>query len=193
MLQKAEVIRETIHNIGNDMLEPVGYLLSGIIVGSLFLYFFEIAYYFFMKKSEKWEICYKKRWILFLSIIYVTVLLKLVYFSREPGSRSGIDINLLDIWGNSIIEHAYVIENILMFIPFGILFPSTFFSFRRCIRCIAIGCLCSISIEIMQLISKRGFCQLDDIVLNTIGTAIGYIMYKLFFILFRKIFFRKLS
>lgn len=33
------------------------------------------------------------------------------FFSREPGSRQQIDLNLFGTWGQTAIAHAYFIEN----------------------------------------------------------------------------------
>lgn len=44
-------------------------------------------------------------------------------FSRESGSRKQISLILFETWGHSVQAHAYFIENIFMFIPFGILAP----------------------------------------------------------------------
>ena len=37
------------------------------------------------------------------------------------------------------------------------------------------GCLFSIMIEVLQFLTESGFCQLDDVLTNTLGTAIGWI------------------
>ena len=44
-------------------------------------------------------------------------------FSREAGSRKEISLVLFETWGHSFHMHAMFIENIIMFIPFGVLLP----------------------------------------------------------------------
>ena len=47
---------------------------------------------------------------------------------KEPGSRTGVaDMVLWSNWGMTLQMHAYFIENIVLFIPFGLLFPLGFF------------------------------------------------------------------
>lgn len=75
------------------------------------------------------------------------------FFSREPGSRKGIDLTLFEIWGSTAIAHAYVIENIIMFIPFGILAPMVFRRMKKAWVCVLVGCIFSCGIEISQLIT----------------------------------------
>lgn len=42
-----------------------------------------------------------------------------------------------------------------------------------------IGCGVSFSIEMFQLLFKRGFAELDDMMHNTIGCMIGYGIYTM--------------
>ena len=114
------------------------------------------------------------------TIVYSTVLLNLALLSREPGSREGIDLGLFETWGISMTSHAYFIENILMFLPFGILFPLVFHKLQNIKVCIIVGLLSSIFLEFIQLLTQRGFCQLDDVVTNIFGTVLGWSIYKIF-------------
>ena len=53
-------------------------------------------------------------------VMYVAVLLAITYFSRESGSRSGMmDLELFSTWGINNRNNAYVVENVLLFIPYG--------------------------------------------------------------------------
>ena len=47
---------------------------------------------------------------------------RLSYF-QEKGSRKEISLVLFETWGHSFHMHAMFIENIIMFIPFGVLLP----------------------------------------------------------------------
>ena len=40
-------------------------------------------------------------------------------------------------------------------------------------KTIGLGCLISMSIEALQYIFKHGFCEVDDVIHNTLGCAIG--------------------
>lgn len=76
--------------------------------------------------------------------------------------------------------HAYFIENIVLFIPFGLLFPLVFKNWMRWFT-IPVGAFISASIEYTQLITGRGYCQLDDFVTNTAGAAIGFFIYLILY------------
>lgn len=114
-----------------------------------------------------------------LFIIYIEILMQTAFFSREPGSRQQIDLNLFGTWGQTAIAHAYFIENIIMFIPFGLLAPMVFERMRKVRFCVFIGFLCSCGIELSQLITQRGYCQLDDVVTNTVGMLVGWGIWKM--------------
>ena len=60
--------------------------------------------------------------------------------------------------------YAMFVENIIMFIPFGVLLPILFRIFRSGWACVLTGFICSCSIEILQHITQTGYLQLDDVV-----------------------------
>lgn len=171
-------IQGVLNHIGSDMLEPLGYLPWGLLAGLIFLTGETIRHRCLGKCEKIPSVAKKHRWISFLCIVYVTVLLILTYFSREPGSRIGVTIEIFHTWGKSPLEHAFFIENILLFIPFGILFPFAFRPLRNPFLCILEGFLLSVFLELMQFISGRGYCQLDDVVTNTLGAGIGWGIYR---------------
>ena len=64
--------------------------------------------------------------------------------------------------------------NIVLFIPLGYLLPSLFPKLRRLRRsllvCAGIICL----VELCQMVTLLGTCDVDDLILNLLGCAIGY-------------------
>lgn len=75
-------------------------------------------------------------------------------------------------WKYGLIDAAAeVILNILMFFPFGYLLGRLF---KKSTITLGISFLLSLSIETMQLVTKRGFFELPDILLNMTGAVIGY-------------------
>ena len=65
-----------------------------------------------------------------------------------------------------------LILNILLYYPLGYLLPILFPKLKPK-HVILIGCLCSIATEATQYILKMGWCETDDVIHNTLGTAIG--------------------
>lgn len=159
------------------MMEPLGYLRWGILAGIVFFLLEGIC----RKASgqDRGSLWKNRRWNIFFCVVYLIVLLNLTYFSREPGTRTGVTVEIFRTWGNTPVEHAFFIENILLFIPFGILFPMVFPALRKPHLCILEGFLFSVCLELMQFVAGRGFCQLDDVVTNTFGAGVGWGIYRL--------------
>lgn len=114
-----------------------------------------------------------------LLLVYVLVLLETAFFSREPGSRHSVDLTLFETWGHSAVSHAYFIENIVMYLPFGVLMPCSFPRMKRAGVCVAAGFFSSVFLELSQLVTRRGYCQLDDVLTNTAGALIGWLIWRL--------------
>lgn len=75
-----------------------------------------------------------------------------------------------------------IILNILLYIPLGYLLPYTwqrFFEKGRRVPwlVIGIGFLCSVLTESAQLMLRIGLFELDDMLNNTMGAAIGCVLY----------------
>lgn len=156
-----------------DMKQPISYLTSGIIVAVASYPFIEwIRYCLGLKPMER-----KRSISLFLFEVYFAVLAKMVYFSRPFLSRDRVNMAVMGTWGTTFRSHAYVIENLMLFIPFGILLPLCLPKARKSWVCILSGCLISILIETVQYLTQRGNCELDDVIMNTLGTAAGWGIY----------------
>lgn len=163
--------------ITNDMMEPIGYLPWGILSGCICLAVLFLTHLIRGTQTDRTTI--RKDILTVLLIAYLAVLLKLALFSREPGSRTTISLQLFETWGTTMQEHAFFVENILMFIPFGILIPTSFSKMRGIIRCTAMAFACSVLLETIQHLTGRGFSQVDDVITNTLGGLIGYIIYQI--------------
>ena len=184
--RKVKLLYDSLYNyILNDIHDVLIYLNNGIKVGVVYAILFGIISCFIYhkqvtkKQSETFWSKYIFTWRFVgstLFIIYFFVLCNIVYFSREPGSRMGVDMRLFSTWGTTNQEHAYVIENVILFIPFGILFPACLPE-KVSILTIFTGAICSVSIEYIQYRTGCGYCQLDDVVTNILGTIIGYIVF----------------
>ncbi len=184
--RKGKLLYDSLYNyILNDIHDVLIYLNNGIKVGAVYAILFGIISCFIYhkqvtkKQSETFWSKYIFTWRFVgstLFIIYFFVLCNIVYFSREPGSRIGVDMRLFSTWGTTNQEHAYVIENVILFIPFGILFPSCLPKKVSALTIFA-GAICSVCIECIQYRTGCGYCQLDDVVTNILGTIIGYIVF----------------
>lgn len=64
--------------------------------------------------------------------------------------------------------------NIIMFIPLGFLLPRVFPHLTSLPRVLLVTAVLITAVEITQLFTLVGSCDIDDLILNIIGSAIGY-------------------
>ncbi len=70
-----------------------------------------------------------------------------------------------------------LVGNIVAFLPFGFFLPILYPRCRSFLRTVFFSFECSLVVETIQLVSKVGSFDVDDMILNTAGAAIGYMMY----------------
>lgn len=109
-------------------------------------------------------------------VSYLFLVLVATLLSRNPTNNVRyklIPFQILRVHsdGKTMDLSQQMIANIVMFVPIGSLF--TLLSKRCPILC---GAILSFSYEILQLISRRGVFEVDDIIYNTCGAAIGVLL-----------------
>ena len=65
--------------------------------------------------------------------------------------------------------------NIVMFVPLGFFLRLLFPKCRPFLRCMGTVALIMATVELCQLFTLRGFCEVDDVMLNVLGAAIGWL------------------
>lgn len=73
----------------------------------------------------------------------------------------------------------HMAENILMFIPSGILLPFLYRRLDRFWKAVGVGALMSLGIELAQLLLSTRMTDVNDLIMNTLGAAVGYGLYAL--------------
>lgn len=141
-------------------------------------------------------------WIVLIA--YMIVLTKLILFKRPMGSilryfkheyswqvvkKNAKQANLTPGTTISLYMHKerrveYSIENlagnIIGFIPLGLLLPALFKRLRKVWKMIVVGFLVSLLFELTQLATALGSFDVDDLLLNTIGGLLGYLVFLVF-------------
>ena len=72
---------------------------------------------------------------------------------------------------------ANLVGNVLIFVPFGMMIPFLTKHFKKFLGVLLLTFELSVLVELVQLVTKVGSCDVDDILLNTIGGVIGYVCY----------------
>lgn len=146
-------------------------------------------------KSYLHVICYA------IFIIYLLFLMKIVLFKYTglvdvvkgiaTGNLNGFrSINLIPL--SSIIEFAKIIlegnftrgfnniiGNIFVFAPLGYFLPLLFNKCKRINTVILVGFIISFLFETCQYLLYLGSADIDDIILNLVGTVIGFAFYQI--------------
>ncbi|MDO4649269.1 MAG: VanZ family protein [Eubacteriales bacterium] len=78
----------------------------------------------------------------------------------------GIRVMIVNIFGN-----------IAAFLPFGMFLPFFFGNLRKGWIVTLSGCCFSLIVELIQLITRVGCFDVDDIILNTTGALVGYVLF----------------
>ena len=113
--------------------------------------------------------------------IYLSVMLIITFLSREGGGGSVFDLKLFSTWGINDRNNALGVENVLLFVPYGFFGCWAFERAKGFLWCTLMGAATSLTIETLQLVTGRGFFQIDDIVTNTLGAMVGWLIFRLFF------------
>lgn len=85
-----------------------------------------------------------------------------------------------------------IFGNVLGFIPFGFILPVICRGFRNGFLIILSGFCLSLCVETIQLVTKVGCFDVDDLILNTLGAAIGYLAFAICDYLRRKYYGKKI-
>ena len=74
-----------------------------------------------------------------------------------------------------------VIGNILLFMPLGFFIPLLFKNKNNIVIVTLYGSFISVIIEVLQLFTAFNITDIDDVIFNTIGTILGFFIFRLFY------------
>lgn len=153
---------------------------------------------FSFSKKHRTKISFSTEIIFFLFYIYAIGVMSLTIFPLpferfKTPNEDGINTTpvIKTLRGLSKIqsnqdtlssEHIFqnIFGNIILFIPLGIFLPLLFHRCRSLKKVIIISSLCSLSIELTQLILRQfeiyRTVDIDDVILNTLGAILGFIL-----------------
>ena len=147
-----------------------------------------IIYQIFMYKSHRWS----KGKIGHLIWSYIFILY--LYMALDAAGGGGLwdigyydsvirveEINLVPFQSEGAMTY---ILNIIMFMPLGFLLPLLWKQYEKIARAIAAGAGFSFLIEVGQLFNRRK-TDIDDLLMNVIGTILGFVIYYGFHKIFR--------
>ena len=122
-----------------------------------------------------------------LHILMYINLLVIIYFTFSPLC---LDLNEIFNCRINLIPFVYLLDyeneahmifnvfgNILMFVPTGIILPVLYKRLDNFFKVTGTGLLMSLAIEILQLPFADRTSDVDDLLMNTLGVATGYVLF----------------
>lgn len=168
-------MREQFHFYIIDLYQDIP-----VYIYIILLALFSICVVFFLSVFKiKKSLLYLSR---FLFLEYLFLIYSSTVFFRDNVSFLGYSFSPL--WSYNAIKNGRLellsenIMNVVIFIPIGFLLGCGFSKWSWW-KVFVLGFLFSMTIEVMQFAFKRGFCEIDDVIHNTLGCMIGYGLYIL--------------
>ena len=132
-------------------------------------------------------------WIVFLfyivGLLYFTIFAEA--FGRAPGDTSEAarynlvpfnEIKRFIMYRKQLGMKAFmlnVVGNVAAFIPAGFMLPAISRRSRRLVGLAAVGFMLSFFIECTQIVFRAGSFDVDDLMLNTLGAVLGFMLNRL--------------
>lgn len=129
-----------------------------------------------------------------LFLLYLLALAYFLFFSETYGrvviGEGEYHYNLIPfqeirrfwIYREQVGTFAWVsnlLGNVIGFLPFGFILPVILRNFRSFWSIMFGGFLFSLLVETIQLVTKVGCFDVDDLILNTLGAILGYLAFML--------------
>lgn len=141
-----------------------------------------------------------RKWIKFFFAVYILIVIKVIIFKypyeqlhaiaqtwRKDVILEGLGtanfipfktIKMYIKYADQLNSFENLAGNILVFVPFGILFPMVRTKKTGILDVFANILVMVIGIEVFQLFSAFGAFDVDDIILNCLGAVMGYLIYR---------------
>lgn len=139
-----------------------------------------------MKKKREW--IRRLSWLVF--IIYLAGMAYFLFFSEglHRGGSGEYRYNLVLFQeikralyclenGNRSYFFLNVVMNIAAFAPFGFFLPIISGKNKKFLNVFLLSLELTLTIEMLQLLFRVGIFDVDDIVMNTLGGILGYVIY----------------
>ncbi len=124
-----------------------------------------------------------------ISVISVTFIVRETMVLRTPENRGVVLQPFREFEAMMNGMHFFwfkqIFLNVLLFVPFGFLLPMISKHFKNPILTVATGCIFSGTIELLQYITGRGLTEVDDVITNTLGAAVGVAVYHIISTVYR--------
>lgn len=114
--------------------------------------------------------------------VYLVMLLGCTLLNRTPGNVPEVRLELF--WSHRWVYQfrdsvvaKQIVYNVFAFVPWGVLVPLCFERMQKMRNVVISAAMMSAWIELMQMLLQCGLCELDDVVHNSLGAWIGFVIW----------------
>lgn len=170
----------------------ISFIFAAILFTIIWI-IFRVRYYLKNKPINKLrEVFINLFFIYFLILINLTIF-KYGYLTLDFDIRLYINyipfVETVKMFTNEFsdihIALYNVIGNILLFIPLGFCIPLFFNKKNKLSKVILYGFIASLTIEVLQIFTPFNTTDIDDIIFNTFGSILGFIIFNIFYRIFK--------
>lgn len=127
-----------------------------------------------------------------LFVLYVALLVYFLFFSEEYGRIAEAErayrynlvpfVEIRRFWVyrkqlGILAVFTNILGNVIGFLPFGFILPVIADRLHSAFLITLAGFSLSLTVELIQLVTKVGCFDVDDLILNTLGAALGYLIF----------------
>ena len=135
-----------------------------------------------------------RRMGILLFVLYVLLLIYFLFFSEGYGRAAEVQqayrynlvpfVEIRRFWIyrkqlGTFAVFSNIFGNVIGFLPFGFILPVIFRRMNSGFLICISGFLLSLTVEVIQLVTKVGCFDVDDMILNTLGATLGYVLFRI--------------
>jgi glycopeptide antibiotics resistance protein len=161
------------------------FLLSILILYAWILYFVAKR-----KQNSLWQVLLQSSFFVYVFMVltltgYFILFRELTYngwwqrMMMRIERRDHVNFELMEIFRIYKVTDKQILGNFVMLLPLGIYLPLLYKKISGFIPVLLVSLLVAILIEVLQLATSFRSVDIDDVLLNTTGAVIGFILYKI--------------
>ena len=137
------------------------------------------------KKKEKIHLLWTYIMMIYLWFVFSVAGIGSIWDIIDNGgiinTINGANINLIPFQSEGVFTYGM---NIIMFMPLGFLIPFIWRNYRKLLKIVLVAGGLSVFIEFAQIPTNR-ITDIDDLIMNTLGAAFGYLIWKIYYGVFK--------
>ncbi len=162
----------------------------------LILYLWILYFVAKRKQNSLWQVLLQSSFFVYVFMVltltgYFILFRELTYngwwqrMMMRIERRDHVNLELMEIFRIYKLTDKQILGNFVMLLPLGIYLPLLYKKISGFIPVLLVSLLVAILIEVLQLATSYRSVDIDDVLLNTTGAVIGFILYKIISLLIK--------